>query len=309
MEGRLTDIKSINEHIPLNEDLEVFLYQETGLEISNIERSYSPSPISETIKVHTKLYGNTIFKFNLREFSNEIHFYKLVNNQIDIIPNLFKIIDSKSYTLTIIKRENGANGEDLFTDFPQSKRFILECIETIKIFYKKTDSLKEHFKLLPSLTQKNIYFQDQLLEIDNILKEYFPECLSHGDFLPYNIIQSNPTKLLDFQLISKGYVIEDLYQFYSFLTQNNIITSHTEAKEYWLEVIRVFKMDLSLTTLFLLLEKTRKKNTIKLFSHFLEIQEKKIINKKNQHNYPVFFQHSDIDLINMTYSMLEKKEN
>lgn len=293
--------------MPLDHDLEAFLYQKTGLEISNIKRYNSPSPISETIEVYSKTYGNTIFKFNLKDFSQEARFYELTNNRIEAVPNLLQNIDFTYYTLTIMEKISGSRPQ-LISDVKNPKKITLKCIEALINFYEQTDSLKCNFNYKPIISEKNVYFQNHLNDTNYILKDYFPQCLSHGDFSLDNIILARSTKLIDFQLISKGYIIEDLYQFYCFLLQDNVITSESEAKNYWEEVVKVFNINISFQTLLLLLEETKKKNVIKLFSHFLEIREKRIINKSNQHYYPTFFQYSAEELINIAYSMLEKRE-
>ncbi|MGM0867598.1 MAG: hypothetical protein ACQEWF_23390 [Bacillota bacterium] len=303
------NIKSINEQIPLNEDLEVFLFERLGIKVLNIEQSISPSPISETIKLDSQTSGEIIIKFNLKSFPNESLFYKLINNNLCIIPYCFKVIETDNYSMIILRKEEGGNGNDLIDRFQNSRKLIFNWLNTIEHFYNDTNSIKKTFNSVPYLAQSDIYFQNCLLKINNVLQDYFPCCLSHGDFLPFNILGNTNQKLLDFQLITEGFIIEDIYQLFSHLLSNKIITTDTEAKNYWEEVLNVFNLQINLNTLTKLFNAIYIKNSIKLFSHFIEIQDNNIINENNKHYYPEFFQKNSEELKVIIHSILQERSS
>lgn len=174
---------------------------------------------------------------------------------------------------------NYCNGENLDDSINSD-----EILEKVLYAYKTWGgSVKNNIFL-----DKNIHFTDEYILnwyklSDKQLSNNFGLELCHKDFCPHNLILNEKVTILDFQLISYGYKIEDIFQLYESIKFSKK-TSIGNVHVFWEKVIDIMEWDITVEQLSALLAYVEIKNIITLYNHFLDISLNENHNDLKQYN-------------------------
>lgn len=222
----------------------------------------TPSPISETLYAKDKNFGEIIIKLNKEKYKSEYTYYS-ENKNLKNSPEIIVIKKIKNYSVLAMNYCNGKNLDDSINSD--------EILEKVLYAYKTWgNSVKNNVFL-----EENIHFTDEYIlnwyKLSNKqLSKNFRLELCHKDFCPHNLILNENVTILDFQLISYGYKIEDIFQLYESIKFSEK-TSIGSVQVFWQKVIDIMEWDITVEQLSSLLAYVEIKNIITLYNHFLDV--------------------------------------